>query len=523
MNTTAKLLTADASIVYPVTLDPPVDPKAKTKAAKKPLHHRVAAALAKSNPTEARSIVAKAVALGREDLVVLRARAALAAHDKDWRTLTDLVAQAAKIAEKPLVWLQRYSAIVELSNKDWSAAGRAAEAGLVLAPKDAKLHSLRLRAAIRSGDESVFMAAIESAVTMLPKEPEMPLADAVMMINPGPRLTTLLVRMESGWVPCRLAEGLRRTQAMTNPAQLTSGSGTEMELLPSRVALDTVLGNAAARASGLVELQAELDAMATGGDTSRIIAGISALKLAAVLKINTARNLPRPLVVDAAGDCLISERGSTGTTALVFTGLRGGPSMPVAVFDAYLARRDITAIYLRDQHSAGYTAGIASLGDRLDDSISQLRRKLDQLGSQRIVTIGASVGGLGALIYGQQLQADASILYSAFISLDAAFRKQTNDSRSPKVATRAQQVAGPLCDYRNWLAQRSHAMTIDSYFGVDMVQDVAQSAALAAVTEVTRFPLDVAAQGWSIGIWSAWALIAQDKLDASLDRVFNRA
>ena len=122
----------------------------------------------------------------------------------------------------------------------------------------------------------------------------------------------------------------------------------------------------------------------------------------------------RPLVVaDADRDVLLAEVEGAETAVLVFTGTNDELSLPLPLFDRYLAALHLTTIYLKDFNRLRFLLGIQSLSNDYAGTIDALRDMLHRLGVKRVCTIGNCVGGFGAIRYGVELGADSILSFGA--------------------------------------------------------------------------------------------------------------
>lgn len=126
--------------------------------------------------------------------------------------------------------------------------------------------------------------------------------------------------------------------------------------------------------------------------------------------------LKRPVIEDDGSADVIIGRGGRKTAVLVFTGLADRMVMPLPLFDRYLAELDLTSIFLRDRKRLGFFGGVASLGD-YDETLAGLRAQLDEMGIERVHTLGNSAGGMGAVTYGLDLNAGQVLGFSAPVAL----------------------------------------------------------------------------------------------------------
>jgi tetratricopeptide (TPR) repeat protein len=144
------------------------------------------------------------------------------------------------------------------------------------------------------------------------------------------------------------------------------------------------------------------------GVPADIIAGF----LAHLRYAPTGDQLLRPVMVDVFGcDVIVAPAHRSDTLVLVFTGGSDSVSMPLAVFDRFLAARGVTAIYLKDFRRLMYLNGVASFGDDFQTSIRALQQLQQRLGAARLYTIGDSAGGFAAIRYGVELDAVCALSF----------------------------------------------------------------------------------------------------------------
>jgi len=123
--------------------------------------------------------------------------------------------------------------------------------------------------------------------------------------------------------------------------------------------------------------------------------------------------LRRPVMSDdKSRDVIIADAPNSDTTVLVFTALTDVVSMPLSIFDRYLAALGVTAIYLKDFNRLDYLRGINSLGDSYAATIEALRGLCRRLAARRLCTLGCSAGGFGAIRYGVELDVDRILTFS---------------------------------------------------------------------------------------------------------------
>lgn len=115
-----------------------------------------------------------------------------------------------------------------------------------------------------------------------------------------------------------------------------------------------------------------------------------------------------------------------GSTLLIaFGGMMGKfAGMPAFEFFSLLAREDpeVKRIFVRDVRQAWYQHGVEGAGAGVPQVASHLRELAADSGAARVVTIGASAGGFGAILFGALIGADEVHAFSPQTFLDRRHR-----------------------------------------------------------------------------------------------------
>ena len=82
-----------------------------------------------------------------------------------------------------------------------------------------------------------------------------------------------------------------------------------------------------------------------------------------------------------------------------------------------------SVIYLRDFRNQFFLDGIPGLGVGLEASLAGLRKMLLELGAQRVLCFGVSVGAFAALSYGLQIRAARVAALCGAVTLERAFNE----------------------------------------------------------------------------------------------------
>lgn len=198
----------------------------------------------------------------------------------------------------------------------------------------------------------------------------------------------------------------------------------------------------------------------------------------------------RPLVEDDDGDVVESPKGGSGTTLLVFTGFADGAMVRTEWIDAFCAARNHSAIYLRDFSRTLYMNGVPSLGDNLDAAVEGVARLLESHGTQRLLCLGTSAGGFGAIRYGLRLKAARIMAVSPPVSFRVV--DEFGDSRARMFVQRMYSLFGKEEDLdlsRDVAAAGGHSR-LDVWFGAQSRTDAAHAQMLDGLPGVTLHPLE---------------------------------
>jgi acetyl esterase/lipase len=118
-----------------------------------------------------------------------------------------------------------------------------------------------------------------------------------------------------------------------------------------------------------------------------------------------------------------------GGVVIAFSSLGPPDGPPIFEFGNSTADLPVARIFVRDLRRAWYHRGIDGLGNTVLDCAAALARLCCDLGARRVVTLGASMGGYAALLYGALIRADSVLAFSPQTSIDPAFRDACGDAR----------------------------------------------------------------------------------------------
>jgi tetratricopeptide (TPR) repeat protein len=222
-----------------------------------------------------------------------------------------------------------------------------------------------------------------------------------------------------------------------------------------------------------------------------------------------------PIVDDKTKDVVIGRARQSETGIIVFSALTDSVSMPLPIFDRYLAAIGATAVYLKDFQRLFYLNGVASLGASYGATITALRELCRHLEIRRLFTMGSSAGGFAAIRYGVELGAEGA----------ASFAGETHDADraltkiEPGVAMIRRRLAAVVpreeLDLRQFLSSRRSSCAISLYYAGDAPRDNAQASHLCGLSGVTA----TAVAGCDDHELLRWLALNRD-LSSILARVF---
>ncbi|MDQ0504612.1 SGNH/GDSL hydrolase family protein [Xanthobacter agilis] len=91
--------------------------------------------------------------------------------------------------------------------------------------------------------------------------------------------------------------------------------------------------------------------------------------------------------------------------------------------------KDLHQLYLRDQDNRWYQDGIVGLGDTIDTAAAGIAQKIQATPARQVVTIGNSMGGYAAILFGILTKADRVIAFAPQTFIDHQMRAAHGDDR----------------------------------------------------------------------------------------------
>jgi Flp pilus assembly protein TadD len=133
--------------------------------------------------------------------------------------------------------------------------------------------------------------------------------------------------------------------------------------------------------------------------------------------------VPTPI---ATSHLEIDATGPGRALAILFGDSERRARRPVSLRDF-----DGNRIVLRPASKGWYHDGVPGLGKSIEETAASLRRIIDALQPSQVITIGAAMGGYGAVVFGCLLQADRIVALSAELQLMLPGSRSGKDLTAP--------------------------------------------------------------------------------------------
>ena len=134
----------------------------------------------------------------------------------------------------------------------------------------------------------------------------------------------------------------------------------------------------------------------------------------------------------------------------------------------FLMGRPFHRLHLRDPGLCWYLHGIPGLGADLPQTLAALRRLIAPLEAGKLLMLGQSMGGYGAILYGHALGADKAVAFGPLSHMDPEESRRNGDTRWLPVMERlaADGLAAADTDLLALLAERPSRMTLRLHYGM---------------------------------------------------------
>lgn len=115
---------------------------------------------------------------------------------------------------------------------------------------------------------------------------------------------------------------------------------------------------------------------------------------------------------------------------ITFGGISGGIHGPLFEFKKFLSKNiDCHVIFIRDTNQSWYHKGVIGLGENINEVKNNIREIINKINYSMIITIGGSMGGYAALLFGSLLPVNGIIAFGPQTFIDKDNIKKYKDNR----------------------------------------------------------------------------------------------
>ena len=191
-------------------------------------------------------------------------------------------------------------------------------------------------------------------------------------------------------------------------------------------------------------------------------------------------------------DWMVDVRPGASTLLVAFAGIGPRDRPPTFSFLRAVGELHASAVFVRDPHRAWYHHGVPGLGGSIDAVAARLRRLADAANARRVITLGTSVGGYAAILFGRLIDADLAIAFAPPTFLGASMRFRTRNGRYLRewlALRRSRGFSRRHADLRRVLGEhRSVPLPVHVHYAAGDRIDAAYARRLAGVPGVALRP-----------------------------------
>ncbi len=137
--------------------------------------------------------------------------------------------------------------------------------------------------------------------------------------------------------------------------------------------------------------------------------------------------------VESGEDYLIDSNDEMKPLIIAFGGISGAIYQPVFEFKNFLQNNvDCHFIFVKDTNQCWYHKGAIGLGNNIESASHNLKSIINTINYSKVLTIGGSMGGFAALLFGSLLKVDGIISFSPQTFIDKKNRRLNADNRWSK-------------------------------------------------------------------------------------------
>lgn len=177
-------------------------------------------------------------------------------------------------------------------------------------------------------------------------------------------------------------------------------------------------------------------------------------------------------------------------TVIIFSGLLDGHFLPPHLLDHVFAELGLKAIFLTDPKRLIFLDGVPYLGPNLKATQTAIRDRL-MVKNKPLYTLGQSSGAQAAILYASQMGANASLLFSAGMTIDLDVYARFNDKRALSMMRRLNRHLNPeTFTMDNMLSQSKPDFRITAYACKNAREDIQHLTLLTPHKQTKTVKLD---------------------------------
>ncbi len=197
----------------------------------------------------------------------------------------------------------------------------------------------------------------------------------------------------------------------------------------------------------------------------------------------------RPILIDdPRQDVQLVHVDGAETVLVVFSNDTDTLSMPLALFDRFMAPYKSSIIYLKDFDRLRYLAGIRSLADTYAGALEALRRMIAGLGARRVLGLGACNGGSAAIRYGIELGAERILSFATATRLAPEAPTRLRQKQNFMRHRLSEAVPEGLPDLRPFLRANGHLAQITYFYYANDPREAGDAAHIADLPGIRFHP-----------------------------------
>lgn len=177
-------------------------------------------------------------------------------------------------------------------------------------------------------------------------------------------------------------------------------------------------------------------------------------------------------------------------TVIIFSGLLDGHFLPPHLLDHVFAELGLKAIFLTDPKRLIFLDGVPYLGPNLKATQTAIRDRL-MVKNKPLYTLGQSSGAQAAILYASQMGANASLLFSAGMTIDLDVYARFHDKRALSMIRRLNRHLNPeTFTMDNMLSQSKPDFRITAYACKNAREDIQHLTLLTPHKQTKTVKLD---------------------------------